>query len=274
MRESDGFALAEIDLRLRGEGELVGTRQSGGGAVPLRRIPARRGPARARAALGADVDRSGRGARRAGARTAGRPVARTLRAGRAGSDSGVEVVSQALSCGSSQDAIGARVCGRRVGRRPDRPLTGSARRCSRFCLGRRSSRARPVRRLRGAGDRGAVAGRRFRRVRRLGTGRGGCRASQPRGARTRGRGQSASGDRLPRGGSDPRGTIRSRLPGSPIPAREYGLGPELSVALTPVLAKGARVVAESDRRSPLALDLPLADERRYGDTLIRIHGAR
>ena len=30
MRESDGFALAEIDLRLRGEGELVGTRQSGG----------------------------------------------------------------------------------------------------------------------------------------------------------------------------------------------------------------------------------------------------
>ncbi|HET9720592.1 MAG TPA: ATP-dependent DNA helicase RecG [Solirubrobacteraceae bacterium] len=28
-QESDGFALAEVDLRLRGEGELVGTRQSG-----------------------------------------------------------------------------------------------------------------------------------------------------------------------------------------------------------------------------------------------------
>jgi ATP-dependent DNA helicase RecG len=27
--ESDGFRLAEIDLELRGEGELVGTRQSG-----------------------------------------------------------------------------------------------------------------------------------------------------------------------------------------------------------------------------------------------------
>ena len=27
--ESDGFALAEVDLQLRGEGELVGTRQSG-----------------------------------------------------------------------------------------------------------------------------------------------------------------------------------------------------------------------------------------------------
>jgi ATP-dependent DNA helicase RecG len=29
VREADGFALAEVDLRLRGEGELVGTRQSG-----------------------------------------------------------------------------------------------------------------------------------------------------------------------------------------------------------------------------------------------------
>jgi 16S rRNA (guanine966-N2)-methyltransferase len=52
------------------------------------------------------------------------------------------------------------------------------------------------------------------------------------------------------------------------------LGPELSSALAPVLAPGARVVAESDRRAPLELDLPLLDERRYGDTLIRIHGSR
>lgn len=52
------------------------------------------------------------------------------------------------------------------------------------------------------------------------------------------------------------------------------LGPELSTALGPVLAPGARVVAESDRRSPLELDLTLLDERRYGDTLIRIHGPR
>ena len=48
-----------------------------------------------------------------------------------------------------------------------------------------------------------------------------------------------------------------------------GLGRELEVA--PVLAAGARVVAESDRRSPLELGLPVTDERRYGDTLIRIH---
>jgi 16S rRNA (guanine966-N2)-methyltransferase len=51
------------------------------------------------------------------------------------------------------------------------------------------------------------------------------------------------------------------------------LGPELSTALGPVLVPGARVVAESDRRAPLELDLTLLDERRYGDTLIRIHGS-
>jgi 16S rRNA (guanine(966)-N(2))-methyltransferase RsmD len=50
------------------------------------------------------------------------------------------------------------------------------------------------------------------------------------------------------------------------------LGPALSTALPPVLAPGARVVLESDRRAPLDLDLPLLTERRYGDTLIRIHG--
>jgi 16S rRNA (guanine966-N2)-methyltransferase len=52
------------------------------------------------------------------------------------------------------------------------------------------------------------------------------------------------------------------------------LGPELSIALGPVLAPATRVVAESDRRAPLDLDLELLDERRYGDTLIRIHGPR
>ena len=52
------------------------------------------------------------------------------------------------------------------------------------------------------------------------------------------------------------------------------LGQELSAALGPVLAPAARVVAESDRRAPIELDLELLDERRYGDTLIRIHGPR
>jgi len=56
--------------------------------------------------------------------------------------------------------------------------------------------------------------------------------------------------------------------------RASALGRELSAALAPILAPDARVVAESDRRAPLELDLELLDERRYGDTLIRIHGPR
>lgn len=53
--------------------------------------------------------------------------------------------------------------------------------------------------------------------------------------------------------------------------RAAELGRELSEALPPVLAQGARVVSESDRREPLELAFPLTDERRYGDTIIRIH---
>ncbi|HET9103938.1 MAG TPA: 16S rRNA (guanine(966)-N(2))-methyltransferase RsmD [Solirubrobacteraceae bacterium] len=53
------------------------------------------------------------------------------------------------------------------------------------------------------------------------------------------------------------------------------LSAELTAALVPVLAPGARVVTESDRRLPLELGLGLGsrDQRRYGDTLITIHHA-
>jgi 16S rRNA (guanine966-N2)-methyltransferase len=50
------------------------------------------------------------------------------------------------------------------------------------------------------------------------------------------------------------------------------LGRDLTMVLAPLLSGVARVVAESDHRSPLSLDLPLLDERRYGDTLISIYG--
>jgi len=50
------------------------------------------------------------------------------------------------------------------------------------------------------------------------------------------------------------------------------LGRQLSEELPSVLAPGARVVVESDRRAPLELGLPAAlDERRYGDTVIHIY---
>lgn len=52
--------------------------------------------------------------------------------------------------------------------------------------------------------------------------------------------------------------------------RASAYGQALSAYLTPVLAQGARVVAESDRREPLELDLAPLDRRRYGDTLILI----
>jgi 16S rRNA (guanine966-N2)-methyltransferase len=56
------------------------------------------------------------------------------------------------------------------------------------------------------------------------------------------------------------------------PYRRAGaLAEALAADLVAVLAPGARVVAESDRRHPLALSLPLETERRYGDTVIRIH---
>ena len=58
------------------------------------------------------------------------------------------------------------------------------------------------------------------------------------------------------------------------PYRRAGeLGAPLSAALAPVLAAGALVVAEADRRAPLELTMPATDERRYGDTLIRFHAA-
>ena len=50
------------------------------------------------------------------------------------------------------------------------------------------------------------------------------------------------------------------------------LGPVLAEPVAAVLAPGAVVVSESDRRTPLDLPtLTLEDERRYGDTLIRFH---
>ncbi len=53
--------------------------------------------------------------------------------------------------------------------------------------------------------------------------------------------------------------------------RAAELGRELSALLPTLLAPGGRVVAESDRRMPLELELESERERRYGDTLIRIH---
>jgi 16S rRNA (guanine966-N2)-methyltransferase len=54
--------------------------------------------------------------------------------------------------------------------------------------------------------------------------------------------------------------------------RAAALAQELDRHLPALLAPGARVAVETGRQAPLKLELPLLDERRYGDTLIRIHG--
>ena len=53
--------------------------------------------------------------------------------------------------------------------------------------------------------------------------------------------------------------------------RAADLGRDLSATVPAVLADGGRVVTESDRRAPLELASDPERERRYGDTLIRIH---
>ena len=51
------------------------------------------------------------------------------------------------------------------------------------------------------------------------------------------------------------------------------LEPDLRQLIPDRLEKGGRVIVESDVRRPLDLGMPLQVERRYGDTLIRVHGA-
>ena len=52
------------------------------------------------------------------------------------------------------------------------------------------------------------------------------------------------------------------------------LADRLSSLLGAILSEDARIVTESDHRAPLVLDLPLLDERRYGDTRIAVHRGR
>jgi 16S rRNA (guanine(966)-N(2))-methyltransferase RsmD len=52
----------------------------------------------------------------------------------------------------------------------------------------------------------------------------------------------------------------------------HRLGPALGPLLAPVLGAQGRIVCESSVRHPLRLDLPVVDERRYGDTALVIHG--
>ena len=52
------------------------------------------------------------------------------------------------------------------------------------------------------------------------------------------------------------------------------LADPLAERLPAVLSENARIVTESDKRSPLQLPLPLLRERTYGDTRIAVHSGR
>jgi len=49
------------------------------------------------------------------------------------------------------------------------------------------------------------------------------------------------------------------------------LAGQLAKALPPLLTQDARIVTESDKRTPLELPFPLLRERTYGDTRIAVH---
>ena len=74
-----------------------------------------------------------------------------------------------------------------------------------------------------------------------------------------------------RDASRARRRIRSGLPRPAVPARAGAGRRARRRPCPPCWRPPAAVVAESDRRAPLELDLPVDRERRYGDTLIRIH---
>ena len=126
--ERDGFKLAEVDLALRGEGEILGTRQHG---LPRFRV----------AELPEDVGAPDRGAAR-GDRAASSGTARsrrpswgrcsTRRAG-ASATSGPSRSRRERECGSSPGSSRDAAWRRRRGGPPPcgRPPTGCARRCSR-----------------------------------------------------------------------------------------------------------------------------------------------
>ena len=262
---SDGFKLAEIDLRLRGEGELVGTRQSGIAGFRVAELP-----------RDADLlDRAAECARRVISEDPdlelpehallATALERSLGEEGRGADPGVRVVGGTLG-GRTLRAPRGRATRPTSDPGPAKPSSLDPRRCG------RGDRARPVR-----GVRHAMA------IEAISRGAGQATlvdSSAPPAIAVIRRNLEALGidaELLHQRALQFLGNARTH-------ARQYdlvfldppysqaaALGPELSRALVPVLAPGGRVVVESDPRAPLRLGLTAAsDERRYGDTLIEI----
>ena len=271
----DGFALAEIDLELRGEGELLGTRQSGLAPFRFARLPEdaellERARARAEALLAEDP--------RARRRPSTRCCADALAASAREAAAAVAGVTAALRWRMRVDRGTPRRPAarrrRRAAARARRP-TACARRCSRCSApldGARvldlfagSRRARRSRRSRAAPAAPLFVERDPRAVARHPAPTS-TRSGSP--AEARGATPAPARSAL-RNARAARRHIRSGLPRPALPAARRSWARELSAALRAAAgAAAARVVIESDRRAPLELALPARrDERRYGDTL-------
>ena len=265
--ERDGFKLAEVDLALRGEGEILGTRQHG---LPRFRV----------AELPEDVGAPDRGARARCSRCSSRhgsldapelgPLLDAARR-RFGDERAEPIAGTERDAGRRRRAQGPPPASPPRGRQPcGRPPTGCARRCSRSSATvDGATRPRPLLRHRGA--------RRSRR----------SRAARPRhaGRHATSRWRGATSRELGLA-SRVRGRPRRR---APLPAARRGGGFDLIFcdppyrladrleaeldSLIPARPRGGRARDRRERRPPpaRARSLPLLAERRYGDTLIRIH---
>ena len=136
VRERDGFELAEVDLALRGEGEVLGTRQSG---LPRFRVAE---PARGRRRAGRRPRRPARPGRRARIASSARRSARSLDAVRDPLRRRARRADRGLRARGARDrgrARRAQADGPPKSERSGRPPTASARRCSRSSATSRAS---------------------------------------------------------------------------------------------------------------------------------------
>ena len=266
--ERDGFKLAEVDLSIRGEGEILGTRQHGLPRFRAAELPddlallieARRevldllerhgslevdalGPAHGRgpAALRRRAGRAGRG-------LAGRGGAAHHRGrARRPADPGAAAPARRRTAHHGAGPRGAVLDpGRRLG----------------------PARARPLRRHGRARDRGALA---WGRRRRPGRSRREAGAAKHRASWACRRAatvvRSDAARYLRREGAGRFDLVLCDPP--------YGLPERSARQIEPLirasLAEGGRAVIESAPEGGIELELPLLLERRYGDTLLRLH---
>ena len=266
---TDGFRLAEIDLRLRGEGELTGTRQSGAPAFRYARLPEDARTARARPCECARDHRRRSRPRRARARPAAGRAARHARRDRARRDPRLMRI------------VAGRFGGRRIATvqgDATRPTTDRVREALFSILGPLDD-ARVLDLFAGSGALAIEALSRGAAHATLVEKDGWAAQVIARNLETLGVAADEAellrmpADRALRTARE-RGDAYDLVFLDPPYRQAPALGTQLAADLAAVLAPDARVVTESDRRAPLDLPLPTIDERRYGDTLIRIHATR